>query len=373
MDQRNDRLFRVGPQVNAPASLRILLHKPFMRGDEPYFRVQQYLAALARLGHRADLLDFGRLSGGRGRKLLGVLGQLLASARVFARYDVIVVTLHPLVFAYVALAKLLRRRVVIDQILTYVSHREVFPRFPRVLDAWTYRLADGILTHSETMRRELTAGFGIDPERVEVAYPVLDLKLFSRRYDAEAAALRDALGITDRFVVMYHGMWHPWHGLPYIYEAARLLESHPGIVFVVIPKDSEPNRKNLLFLEEQPFERLPVCLQMADIWCSGFDTDPRGERAFSSTLIQALALGLPVITGRAGERAAVLRDGIEARFVPLRDPCAIAGVLLELATNPEAARSMGARARAFAQEHFSIERLDQALATLLERTSRGWA
>lgn len=341
-----------------------------MRGEEPYFRVQQYQAALARLGHRAALLDFGRLSGGRGRKLLGALGQLLASARAFARYDVIVVTPHPLVFAYVALAKLLRRRVVIDQILTYVSHREVFPRFPRVLDSWTYRLADGILTHSETMRRELAGAFGIDPKHMEVVYPVVDLELFSRRYDTEAAALRHALGIEDRFVVMYHGMWHPWHGLPYIHEAARLLESHPGIVFVVIPKDSEPNRKNLLFLEEQPFERLPVCLQMADAWVSGFDSDARGERAFSSTLIQALALGLPVVTGCAGERAAALHDGIEARLVPLRDARAIADAVLELAARPESAQAMGVRARAFAQEHFSIERLDRGLSALLTRMTR---
>ena len=173
---------------------------------------------------------------------------------------------------------------IVDQILTYVAHREVLPWFPHWIDRWTYRRADGILTHSETMRRELVAAFALDGRRVEVAYPVLDLELFSRRYDAEADALRRVLGVKDRFVVLYHGMWHPWHGLPYIYEAARLLEAHPGIVFVVIPKDGEPNRANLLFVEEQPFERLPVYLQMADAWCSGFDSDARGERAFSSTL-----------------------------------------------------------------------------------------
>ena len=254
-----------------------------------------------------------------------------------------------------------------DQILTYVSHREVFPWFPQWLDAWTYRRAAGILTHSETMRRELLARFALEPARLEVAYPVVDLTLFSRRYDAEAAALRRALGIEDRFVVLYHGMWHPWHGLPYVYEAARLLEEDPRIVFVVIPKDHEPDRKNLLFVEEQRFERLPVYLQMADAWCSGFDSDARGERTFSSTLVQSLALGLPVITGRTGERAVVLREGVEARLTPLRDPRAIADAILELARDAGAARAMGARARAFAEAHFGIDRLDRALEVLLAR------
>ena len=211
----------------------------------------------------------------------------------------------------------------------------------------------------------------VDPKRVEVVYPVLDLTLFSRRYEVEADALRRELGIKDRLVVLYHGMWHRWHGLAYLYEAARLLEAHPEIVFVVIPKDGEPNRDNLLFIEEQPFERLPVYLQMADAWCSGFDTDVRGERAFSSTLIQALAMGLPVVTGRAGERRVMLKDGVEARLVLLRDSRAIAGAVLDLASRPEVGREMGRRVRTLAEAHFSIDRLDRALAGLLDRTGTG--
>lgn len=346
---------------------RVLLHKPLRRVGEPYFRVQQYVAALERLGHRADLFDFERLRGSVARRLAGVLRQLALSVVAFARHDVVFVTPHPLVALYVLLTKLLGRRVIVDQILTYVSHREVFAWFPEWLDAWTYRRADGILTHSETMRRELVARFALDPGRVEVAYPVVDLTLFSRRYAAEAGALRRALGIEDRFVVLYHGMWHPWHGLPYLYEAARLLEDDPRIVFVVIPRDHEPDRKNLRFVEEQPFERLPVYLQMADAWCSGFDSDARGERAFSSTLVQSLALGLPVITGRTGERAMALRDGVEARLVPVRDARAIADAVLALARDPGAARAMGARGRAFAEARFGIGRLDRALDALLDR------
>ena len=347
-------------------TLRILLHKPLLRSTEPYFRVQQYLAALERLGHEAELLDFGRLRGRPLRRLAGLLGQVAASVRALARHDVVFVTPHPLVALYVLLARLLGCRVIVDQILTYVSHREVFPRFPEWLDAWTYRRAAGVLTHSETMRQELITRFALDPARVDVAYPVVDLGLFSRRYAGEARELRRALGLEGRFVVLYHGMWHPWHGLAYIYGAARLLEDHPEIVFVVIPKDGEPNRKNLVFVEEQPFERLPVYLQMADAWCSGFASDARGERAFSSTLIQSLALGLPVITGRTGERATVLRDGLEVRFVPLGDPRAIADTVLELARNPQTARAMGAQARAFAEAHFSLDRLDSALKALLD-------
>lgn len=357
-------------RAGAPAgSIRILLHKPLVRMGEPYFRVQQYVDALQRLGHRPTLLDFGRLEGSAARRLLGVAGQLGASLAAFGRHDVAFITPHPLAWLYILLARVSGCRIVVDQILTYLSHREVLPWFPRGIDAWMYRSAAGILTHSETMRRGLCEGFGADPARVHVAYPVLDLGLFSRRWEAEAAALRRELGLGPRFVVLYHGMWHPWHGVPHIYEAARLLEHRRDIVFVLMPKAGEP-RPNLLVVDEQPFARLPAYLQMADAWASGFDSDARGERAFSSTLIQALALGLPVVTGRAGERAARLRDGVDARFVPLRDPPAIAEALVRLADDRPGARAMGERARAFAEAHFAIENLDRALAALLDGLAR---
>ncbi len=354
-----------------PRHLRVLLHKPLLRARGLYFRSQQYVDALQRLGCVVRVLDFGRLPWyGRIRRLLGVLKQIGVSARAFTRCDVVIVTPHPLVAFYVAMARALRRRVIIDQILTYVSHNEVLRWFPRSLDAWTYRSADGILTHSQAMREELIERFRLQPESVKVAYPVLDLALFSRCHAAEAEALRRDLGIKDSFMILYHGMWHPWHGMRYLYEAARLLEGHPDIVFVLLAGEGEPRRPNMILLKEQPFETLPVYLQAADVWCGGFDTDPRGERAFSSTLIQALALGVPIVTGRTGERAGVLRDAGEARLLPLRDPPAIVEAVLDLKARPEAARAMGTRARAFAEQHFCLERLDQALSALLDRATQ---
>ncbi len=352
-----------------PRRLRVLLHKPLVRARGLYFRSQQYVEALQRLGCVVQVLDFGRLPWfGRVLRLLGVLKQVGVSALAFTRCDVVIVTPHPLVAFYVAMARLLNRRVIMDQILTYVSHDEVWPWFPRALDAWTYRRVHGTLTHSQAMREELIRRFGLEPESVEVAYPVLDLTLFSRRYATEAQALRQELHINAAaFVVLYHGMWHPWHGMPYLYEAARLLEGRPEIMFVFMAGEGQLKRPNVLLVKEQPFETLPVYLQAADVWCSGFDTDPRGERAFSSTLIQALALGLPIVTGRTGERGDVLRDRVEARLLPLRDPTAIVEAILQVKARPEEARAMGDRARSFAEQHFSIDRLDRALSALLDR------
>jgi glycosyltransferase involved in cell wall biosynthesis len=349
------------------ARVRVLLHKPLVRQGELYFRAQQYVAALRRLGHQVEVLDFGRLEASPLGKAVGIVVQIARSLAAFARSDVVILTPHPLVMLYMVLARLLGCRIVLDQILTYISHREVLRWFPARVDRWMYRLPDAIVTHSETMRREIVGMFGIPLERIEVVYPVLDLALFSRRYDADVRQLRKELDLDGRFVVLYHGMWHPWHGLPVVYEAARMLADDPTIAFLVIPRSREHDRGNVRFVDEQPFERLPIFLQMADAWCSGFDSDARGERAFSSTLIQALALGLPVVTGASGERAILLEDRVNARFVPLRDPAALASAIRQLAANPALARALGQHARAFAEGHFSLDRLDAALSAILGR------
>jgi len=63
----------------------------------------------------------------------------------------------------------------------------------------------------------------------------------------------------------------------------------------------------------------------------------------------------------------LLEDGVTARFVPLRDPGALASAIRELAANPALARALGQHARAFAEGHFSLDRLDAALAAVLRR------
>ena len=90
----------------------------------------------------------------------------------------------------------------------------------------------------------------------------------------------------------------------------------------------------------------------------------------ATSLIEAQAVGIPVVATRVGGIPEVVEDGISGRLVPPRDPRALAGALIELLTDPERARAMGARGVEGAGE-FHIDRtVDRTLEEYLALIGR---
>ena len=81
----------------------------------------------------------------------------------------------------------------------------------------------------------------------------------------------------------------------------------------------------------------------------------RGE-GLSQALLEAMALGLPVVASRAGGNADLVSHGEDGWLVPPRDSSAFAGALSRLLGDPELRRRLGARARRTARERFSLAR-----------------
>jgi glycosyltransferase involved in cell wall biosynthesis len=74
---------------------------------------------------------------------------------------------------------------------------------------------------------------------------------------------------------------------------------------------------------------------------------PSAYETFSLAVLEAGAVGLPLVVTRTAGTAELVRDGENGRFVE-RDPAAIAAVLAELAADGERRAAMGERARATA-------------------------
>jgi glycosyltransferase involved in cell wall biosynthesis len=77
---------------------------------------------------------------------------------------------------------------------------------------------------------------------------------------------------------------------------------------------------------------------------------------FPSALLEAMAVGLPIVTTRMGGIPDYLKEGVHARFVPLRDPPALAKTLAETLHDPALRVRMGVANRALVQE-FTPERV----------------
>jgi glycosyltransferase involved in cell wall biosynthesis len=86
-----------------------------------------------------------------------------------------------------------------------------------------------------------------------------------------------------------------------------------------------------------------------------------------TSLLDAMAFGLPVVATAAGGIPEAVEDGVTGRVVPPRDPGALAGALAEVLADEERRRALGAAGRRRFLERFTAERMvDETLRVLEE-------
>jgi glycosyltransferase involved in cell wall biosynthesis len=91
---------------------------------------------------------------------------------------------------------------------------------------------------------------------------------------------------------------------------------------------------------------------------------PALEEAQPMALIEAMALGIPVIAGhRSGGVPWTLDDGRAGVFVDVTDPEQIAQAMLRLANDQQERNAWGSRGRCFAEQRFHIRAVADAWET----------
>src|SRR5439155_24356816 len=86
-----------------------------------------------------------------------------------------------------------------------------------------------------------------------------------------------------------------------------------------------------------------------------------------TTLAEARASGLPVVSTRLPGVEEIVHDGETGRIVAPDDPAQLAAALAELLEQPDRARGLGARARAWIVEHFDANANGERRARRLRR------
>jgi glycosyltransferase involved in cell wall biosynthesis len=75
-----------------------------------------------------------------------------------------------------------------------------------------------------------------------------------------------------------------------------------------------------------------------------------------TVILEAMAMGKPVICSRTRGQVDVIQEGITGLFVPVGDPGALRAAMLDLWNDPERARSMGLAARAYVAKHHALDK-----------------
>ncbi|MDR4480000.1 MAG: glycosyltransferase family 4 protein [Nitrospira sp.] len=229
-----------------------------------------------------------------------------------------------------------------------------------------------IVTGGERNRQDLIQRDGLAPERV-AAFPIgLDVEYFSPAKPRQD--IRSELGIPPgHLLVGIISYLRDYKGHRYFVEAAaKVLKQHQAVAFLIVGEG--PEEQNI----RGQIERLGMT---ADVRLLGFRDDlldvfrsldlfviPTVEGdTIPQVLMQALAIGLPVVSTTTGSIPDVLADGEAGFIVPPRDPDALAERIGRLLTDPALRAAMGRRGRQTVEQSYSIDRMVDELERVYRR------
>jgi glycosyltransferase involved in cell wall biosynthesis len=179
----------------------------------------------------------------------------------------------------------------------------------------------------------------------------------------------------DGFMIMYAGNLGGFQGLETAIEAVKQLRDLPDLRLVFVGSGvAEPSLRaaaegmhNVIFLGQQPGERMPQLLALGDVQLISLMDLPLFHSTLPSKLQSTLASGRPIIGCVPGDAARIIEESGAGLTVPPGDARSLADAIRRLhALGPEACDALGRAGRQFYLERMSSQVGGAALASLLE-------
>lgn len=239
------------------------------------------------------------------------------------------------------------------------------------------RFAQAIVANSEAVAESVRRLEGDPGSRLRVIANGIELPAPIGPEERERA--RRALDLRpDEVAVVYLSHFRDGKGHRYLPEFARRIAGELPGARILLAGDTESNRayrrnaaefqsaiagagvaERFRFLGNVNETR--ALLGAADVSLNLSDVE-----GMSNSLMESMALGLPVVATDAGGAREMIADGIEGAVVARGDVAAAASRLVAIGRDAAARARMGEAARARIARDFSVERMASAYASLFE-------
>ena len=201
-----------------------------------------------------------------------------------------------------------------------------------------------------------------------VVHPAVEVRRFAPDALPAPRAMRGKLGLpTEGPLVGMVGRLQRWKGMhTFVAAMPRVLRAHPDAHGLIVggKHDLEPNYQEevtrqiqRLGLEGRIIQagfqtNVPEWMQALDVFVHASDREP-----FGMVIIEAMALGKPVVAGAAAGPTEIITEGQDGLLAPFEDSEALAQQILRFLDEPDFARAAGqaaqARAHDFTPEKFA--------------------
>ncbi len=150
--------------------------------------------------------------------------------------------------------------------------------------------------------------------------------------------------------------------LPTLLKAVRLVLQHvPDFRLRIVGDGPERTTLERLIDELSLREHIELLGERHDVpdllAKSGFFVSSSRSEGLSLTLLEAMAVGLPVVTTSVGGNPEIVVDGHTGRLVPDHNPGALADAMVEMCHEREAWTAMGLLGRKRVEQHFEIRQM----------------
>ena len=211
---------------------------------------------------------------------------------------------------------------------------------------------------------------GVRPDAVKVHTNGIEPKFYNRGPEDHENRLQGLERIQNRFAILYVGSVERVHGLSVALSAAECIGRDPGyedVVFAIIGfgtqydslrKEAEARGlDNVEFLGSLPKKRIPEYLASADAGLVHLIQHQLFRTAIPSKSLEAMAAGLPVLMGLAGDAAELVEEAEAGLSFPPEDAEALADAVRRLHDNPELVRRLSRNAELTARTLFDWENI----------------
>ena len=224
----------------------------------------------------------------------------------------------------------------------------------------TLPLVHQIICVSDANRRDLIEECPAAAAKTHTVYNGVDPLAFTSQPDRQR--VRQELGVIQGPVLITIARLTEQKGHRYLLRALpRLLETWPQLCCVFVGEGElldALHRITIDLVVERACRFVGVREDIADILAAAdLFVLPSLSEGFPFVLLEALAMGLPVVASQVNGVPELIEDHKTGLLVPPRDSQALATAIREVLSDSTAASKMGAAGRAVVQERFTVDRM----------------